>query len=244
MMEQSLLVIGASSDCGLAVIKQIQHNYTCIYAHYAHGAEKLLELKETLGDKLILIQDDFAGECGGEAVLKVMEETGFFPEHVIHFSAMPCRNIKFIKSGWDMFEKDLQISLRSAVIILQSIIRNLVKQKKKGKIVFMLSSYTQNFPPKYLSSYVTVKYALMGLMKSLSVEYAEKGIMVNAVSPSMIETKFLREIPELVVQQTAANSPFGRNLYVEDVVPTFEFLLSDKADLITGQNIVISGGNM
>lgn len=244
MAEQVLLVIGASSDCGLAVIKQIQHNYTCIYAHYGHTAEKLLELKETLGDKLVLIQDDFSGACGGETVLKVMEEKGVFPEHVIHFSAQPFRNIKFVKAEWDTFEKDLQISLRSAVIILQSVIKKLVKQKKRGKIVFMLSSVTENCPPKYLSSYVTVKYALMGLMKSLSVEYAQKGIMVNAVSPSMMETKFLREIPELVVQQTAANSPFGRNLRVEDVVPAFEFLLSDKADLITGQNIVVSGGNM
>lgn len=244
MEKQVLLVIGASSDCGLAVIKQIHHNYTCIYAHYAHDADRLLELKETLGSKLILIQDDFSEACGGEAVVKAMEETGVFPNHVIHFSAVPFQYVKFIKAGWDLFEKDLQISVRSAVIILQKVIKNLIKQKKRGKIVFMLSSVTTNFPPKYLSSYVTVKYALIGLMKSLSVEYADKGIMVNAVSPSMIETKFLREIPELVVQQTAANSPFGRNLYVEDIVPTFEFLLSDKADLITGQNIVVSGGNI
>ena len=86
------------------------------------------------------------------------------------------------------------------------------------------------------------KYALLGLMKSLSVEYADKGIMVNGVSPDMIETKFLKDIPDLVIRQNAERSPLKRNLTIEDVVPTFDFLLSDAADTITGQNIGITGG--
>ncbi len=87
------------------------------------------------------------------------------------------------------------------------------------------------------------EYALLGLMKALSVEYADRGIMVNGISPSMMETKFLKDVPELIVQQAAMNSPFGRNLLVEEIVPAFEFLLSEGGDRITGQNIVISGGS-
>ena len=50
-------------------------------------------------------------------------------------------------------------------------------------------------------------------------------------------------MPELVIRQNAANNPMGRNLVVEDVLPTFEYLLSDGADLVTGQNIGVTGGN-
>lgn len=106
----------------------------------------------------------------------------------------------------------------------------------------MLTSCTENVPPKYLSPYVTVKYALLGLMKSLAAEYAEKGITVNGVSPDMMETRFLSEVSDIIVEKSAMTSPLGRNLTVQDAVPAFEYLLSDAAAAMTGQNLVISGG--
>ena len=117
-------------------------------------------------------------------------------------------------------------------------------KNKYGKILVMLTSCTTNIPPKYLTSYVTSKYALLGLVKSLANEYSDKGIKINGISPSMIETKFLKNIPELLVQQNAMNSPTGSNLCVDDVIPMFEFLLSDKSNSITGQNIAITNGNI
>lgn len=105
----------------------------------------------------------------------------------------------------------------------------------------MLSACTQNNPPKFMSAYVTAKYALLGLMKSLASDYAEKGICVNAISPDMIETKFLDGVPNAAVRMTAEKSVMGRLLNVDEVVPAFEFLLSDAADKITGQNIFITG---
>lgn len=243
MVEKTLLVLGASSECGQAIIKQIHTKYKYIYAHYAHNVTPLLSLKEELGDKLILIQDDFSADNGGEAVLNAMEGEAGYPDHVIHLPAVPYRNVKFVKAEWKDFEQGIQTSLRSAVVIIQRVVAKLLKEKREGKIILMLSSYTNNCPPKFSSLYVTVKYALLGLMKSLSVEYADKGIMVNAVSPSMMETKFLKDVPELIIQQTAMNSPFGRNLLVDEIVPMFELLLSEGGDRITGQNIVISGGS-
>ena len=108
----------------------------------------------------------------------------------------------------------------------------------------MLTSCTINIPPKYLASYVTSKYSLLGLIKALSNEYADKGIRINGISPTMIETKFLSNVPELLVKQNAMNSPTGRNLAVDDVIPLFEFLLSNQSNSITGQNIAISNGNI
>jgi len=117
-----------------------------------------------------------------------------------------------------------------------------MSKKNYGKIVFMLSAYLLGVPPKFQSPYVTVKYALLGLMKELAVEYASKGIMVNAVSPDMMETKFLSELPDLIKEQSAKNNPLGRNIYVKEVVPTIEYLLSSGSDAVTGQNIGITGG--
>ena len=78
-------------------------------------------------------------------------------------------------------------------------------------------------------------------MRNLAAEYIEKGITVNAVSPDMMETSFIDNIPDLIKAQNAESSPIKRNLKVEDVIPTFKYLLSDGADTVYGQNIVIMG---
>ena len=160
---------------------------------------------------------------------------------IIHLLVKKINNQKFIKSSWKQFDNEMQVSLYSIVMILKELIPQMMKQKY-GRIIIMLSSYTLNIPPKFLSSYVTVKYALLGLIKSLSVEYANKGITINGISPEMIETKFLSDIPKLIVQKNAQDSPLGRNLYVQDIIPMFLYLLSDEAEVITGQNFGITGG--
>ena len=60
----------------------------------------------------------------------------------------------------------------------------------------------------------------------------------------MIETKYLKDIPDLIIQQNAFNSPTGSNLQIKDVIPKIEFLLSENSDCITGQNLAITNGNI
>ena len=62
------------------------------------------------------------------------------------------------------------------------------------------------------------------------------------VAPCMMETRFLADTPDLIVQAAAASNPMGRNARVEDVVPAMEFLLSEEAGFITGQTLGVNGG--
>lgn len=86
------------------------------------------------------------------------------------------------------------------------------------------------------------KYAQLGILKALAAEYADKNIQINAVSPSMMETKFLTELSRFAVQQSAQSHPQGRNAGVDDVASAVEFFLSEKSDFITGQNLLVSRG--
>ena len=243
MSEKVLLVTGASSDVGVELITQISNEYDYIIAHHIGDNSKLLDLKKNLADKLILLEGNFLDEDDTYKFVEKIKESGKIPTHIVHLPAGRCENMKFSKVTWDKFQSDLNIALRSLVIILNAFLPIMAKNKY-GKVVVMLTSYTKNIPPKYLSSYVTSKYSLLGLVKALSNEYADKGIRINGISPSMMETKFLQSIPELIVKQNAMNSPTGKNLSVSDVIPTFKFLLSENADCITGQNIAITNGNI
>ncbi len=234
-----LFVTGASSELGMALIDQVADNYDIIVAHYRSSVDRLLPLEEKLGDKLMLVQADFSDAVSVRSMLDFIEEREIHPDHVVHLAALPMENKHFKKQSWLNFAENIETDLRPIVEILGDFLPYMSKQKY-GKIVFMLTSCTVGMPPKFTTVYTTAKYALLGLMKSLSVEYADKGITVNGVSPEMIETRFLKDLPDLIKEMNANEMPMGANLTVQQVVPTLAFLLSDGADMISGQNIAIT----
>lgn len=235
---KTLLVVGASSDVGSALINHVANLYDVVWAHYWHWNGKLEEIKTAFGDKIHFIQADLTNAIDIEALISEIKGSGHEPDHVVHFPMAKVFTQKFLKADWADFEAGWKMAVQSSVTLLQAFLPAMVK-KKNGKIVFMLSSYTLDTPPKFESAYVTVKYAMLGLMKSLAAEYADKGIAINGVSPDMIQTKFISDLPHLLVEQYAQSRPSKRILTVDEVIPTISFLLSDGANCITGENIRI-----
>lgn len=240
-MGKTLLVIGASSEMGVATIREVQEQYEHIYAHYNHMNDMLRELFDELAGKIIGFPADLLDEAAVDGMIDSLRTMPDSPDHIVHFPAGFIETRKFHKTKWSTFQTSIDISVRSLCKVLGAFLPAMEK-KKAGKIVVMLSMVVHNMPPKYNSDYVMTKYALLGLVKSLAVEYGEKGITVNGVSPSLVETKFVSHLHEFIIQQNAENSPTGKNLQVGDVVPAIHFLLSEGADCINGQNILVTCG--
>lgn len=242
-MEKVLLVTGASSELGINLINKVYSDYKRIYLQYRNMNDQLQETIDYLKGKteIVLFKVDLSNVLDVNKMIANINESMILPNCIVHFPAPKAYNMQFHKDKWENYDLGWIISVRSIVMILQAFMKNMARNKY-GRIVFMLTNNTNNLPAKYQSSYVTVKYALLGLMKSLSVEYIDKGVTVNGVSPDMMETKFLSNLPELIIEQNKANSPIGRNIYIKEVVPIMEYMLSDLGAAMTGQNIVISGG--
>lgn len=239
MGNRVLFISGASSDIGSSLINGIETEYDYIIAQYYSSKGKINRLSELYGDKIIPVQADYGDSCSIKEMLKTINEMGVTPNHIVHLSAEKFRYLKFNKSDIMDFKREMQVSFFSLVEILENFLPRL---KNGGKVVVMLTAYIGSNQPKFMSHYISAKYAMLGLLKSLSGEYAKKGIQINGVSPDMIETAFLENIPSMIVEQNAQNSPTGHNLKVEDVIPTIKFLLSKGADGITGSNIFVTGG--
>lgn len=242
-MSKVLLVTGASSDVGMKLVWDIYAQYGRLYLQYRTMNSAFEALLGELSEKadVVPLQADLSDMDSVWDMVKQIEETDILPDNIVHLAAPKAYNKQFHKEKWEHFEAGWEVGVHSLITVLQAFLPSMVKQKY-GRIVLMLTSYTKNTPPKFQSSYVTVKYALLGLLKSLSAEYADKGITVNGVSPGMMETKFLSELPELIIEQNRMNSPFGRNIDIGEVLPVIRYMLSDLGASMTGQNIVISGG--
>ena len=242
MSKDIILIIGASSDIGLNLIKNISDE-ALIIAHYNSSNGKLLELSENINNELVTLKADLSKEEEINKLISSIEKNYGTPNKIIHLAATRVENIRFKDIKWEDFEKDINITLKSAVLILNRFLPKLSKEKR-GKVVLMLSSYVLGVPPKALSHYITIKYAMLGLVKSLASEYSDKNIQINAVSPSMIETKFLDNINEKLVELSAYNHPLKRNAQVNEVTPIIKMLISNESDYINGVNIPITGGSV
>ena len=95
-----------------------------------------------------------------------------------------------------------------------------------------------------ISAYVAAKHGVIGLSKAAALEYASKGIRINALAPGLVETAMTKawfDDPN-IRSVFLANSPMGRVAQPEEMAGMVLFLCSDFASFATGQTFVIDGG--
>jgi len=237
---RKILILGASSELGQALITAIDGQYDEVICHYRSNEKALSSLQKDLKSQLTLIQADFALETSTRDFVNQIAATQDIVA-VVHLPSIPVDPKAFKKSSWNETQTLIDVSVRSIHEVLKVTLPSMMKAKS-GKVVMVLSSVTSGPAPAFMNAYVTSKYALLGLMKALASEMAPYQVCVNAVSPSLIQTAFVSKLPELTIEMSAEKNPMKRNAQVKDVIPMIKTLLSEEAGFITGQNILISGG--
>ena len=243
-MQNVYLITGASSDVGCALIRRLadHDSQALIVAQGAGDLNRLAELCREFPGRIRTYDVDLTDENALNAFIADVQASCPAPTHLVHLPALRVINTKFKKFDEERFELDLSVQVRSAVKLCKTFVP-LMAKAKRGWVLFMLTSYLIGVPPKNTAAYIMAKSALGGLAKSLAADYAPFGVTVNCVAPSMMETRFLADTSDLIVQASAEANPMGRNARVEDVVPAMEFLLGDEAGFITGVTLPITGGS-
>ena len=162
-----------------------------------------------------------------------LKEQSLVPTHILHFAALKYEYASAKEFDYERTSLDFSIQVLSIMELCKSILPAMKKQKY-GKIVFMISSVTEGVPPKKVCQYATVKYALLGLMRSLASEYQQKNIGICGFSPDMVKTKFLSEIDPRVVELNAMSGALV--LEPEEAARKISDILQKSCDEINGKN--------
>jgi 3-oxoacyl-[acyl-carrier protein] reductase len=241
-MANVYLITGATSDVGTRLIERVLREGDIVIAQGCGDLDKLAPLCQAHPGAIRPYDVDLSNMDKVELFIRLIQSDCPAPTHIVHLPALPVVNTRFRDFDEARFARDLEIQIHSIVKLCKAFLPAMAKAKF-GRVLFIQTSYTIGCPPKNTSAYVMAKSMLGGLVKSLAVEYAKYGITVNCVAPSMMETHFLKDTPDLIVQASAADNPMGRNARPEDVVPAMAFLLSADASFITGVTLPITGGS-
>jgi 2-hydroxycyclohexanecarboxyl-CoA dehydrogenase len=179
-----------------------------------------------------------------QAISTIRAEAG--PIGIMVTSAGVSGTAPFAQMSVEDWERVLRVNLTGTFHCIQSAITDMLDEGW-GRIVTISSTSAQGGAPER-AHYVASKGGIIALTKALAVEYASKGITVNTIPPSIIDTPMARkgekhgEVPGGGLEMLGKMTPVRRVGLPDDVAAACAFLCSDDASFITGQQINVNGG--
>ena len=152
----------------------------------------------------------------------------------------------FLKITEETWNRILAVNLTGTFHCCQAVLPDMI-DTGWGRIVNISSSSTHGGQP-FMTHYVASKSGMVGLTKSLALEFGSKGITVNTIPPGFIDTPMLRRsdakgrLGPGGIDDAIARTPVRRAGRPDDIAAACAFLVSDEASYVTGQIIGVNGG--
>ncbi|OTA18593.1 3-ketoacyl-ACP reductase [Xenorhabdus beddingii] len=156
---------------------------------------------------------------------------GIFPQHYLK---------DMTAEDWDLVHS---VNLKGTFFLVQAAL-NVMEKQHSGRIVITSSITGEITGISGYSHYGASKAGQLGFMRSAALEYAGQGITINAVMPGMIMTEGLQSFGDDFLDHVKETTPMRVFGVPEDIGYAACFLASDEAKYITGQTIVVDGGQV
>jgi NAD(P)-dependent dehydrogenase (short-subunit alcohol dehydrogenase family)/acyl dehydratase len=237
------LVTGASRGIGETTAKVLALAGAKVIVNYHRGVEdagRIVQEITTAGGEAIAVAADVTNSDEVRALVRRGIDQYGAIDVLVNNAARDFRPIPFLQLTWEEIQKDLDVIAKGAFLCCWQVIPFMLEQGR-GKIINISSVATDN-PPLDQTKYVMAKSALVGLTRSLSIEFASRNIQVNLVVPNFVETDLVAHVAEGFRKKLAQDTPMRRHASAVDVARAVLYLASSLSSFTTGQKIMVTGG--
>lgn len=247
LKDKVAIVTGASSGIGTGIADVFAEEgakVVCVARRKAEG-QAVADAIRAHGGNALFVACDVAQEQQVEALVKnTLEHFGRIDVLVNN------AGVNFVKAFEELSSADwdrvIGVDLRGTFLCIRACISQFLKQGS-GNVVNIGTVHTLACLPS-AAPYDAAKWGMVGLTKSLAVEFASRGIRFNCLSPGLIDTQIWNDIQagaedlDACLTHWRANIPMGRVGTVREIALAAVFLASDDASYITGANLLADGG--
>ena len=234
------VVTGGGSGIGRAIAVRLAREgaAVAIWDINADKAEETLDFIKKAGScAIVCVGDASAGDDIDAALARTRRELG--PVTILVNNAALSGFCSFLDIDTHILDRMICINLRGPFILTQKVIPDML-DAGWGRIINISSSSAQAGSVG-MTHYGATKGGIVGLTKTLAMEFADKGITVNHVPPGFVDTPMLRASP-VDVDAYAATMPMKRAGKPEEVAAACAYLASEDAAYVTGQTLSVNGG--
>ena len=233
------IVTGAAGGIGQAIAVELAKR----------GAKVLAtDIRDEADETMRLIQE--AGGCAAYFRADMREEKDHIDLFAFCKRTFGVPNLYIANGGLNGMTMFEQITMEEFDRFFETNVRGtflgfkqIDKEMEAGSKVIVISSSSIEFPVAGMSVYAATKAAVGAMVDVLAIEWAKKGITINAVLPGVTATKeALQNLPKAHLDNVAATTPLGRVGTPEDIAKTVAMLCTSDSDWLTGQHIVANGG--
>jgi 3-oxoacyl-[acyl-carrier protein] reductase len=233
------LVTGANKGIGNEVLKLLSKNgYTVVGT--SRSSEGVSIIEKSLASKAGcgLIFDVTNKDATASLSSKIKEKYGNV-SILVNNAGITMDNL-LIRMTDNEWNDVIETNLSSVYRITKEFVKDMMKDRygrviNIGSVVGMSGNAGQ-------TNYSATKSALLGFTKSLAKEVASRNITVNTVSPGFIDTDMTKKLKDSQKDALMSSIPLGRMGSTEELAHVVQFLASDEASYITGENINVNGG--
>ncbi len=246
------LITGGSTGIGRAIAIRFSEEGANVAINYHSGREKAEITEDEVHEACRKIREQGCKEMVVKAdVADEAEIVGMFGDVIDAWGRIDIlvNNAGIQKAGPTEevtvadYDSVLGVNLHGAFLCAREAIRHFLA-RGGGGIIINNSSVHQIIPKPHYTSYAISKAGVGNLTRTLALEYASRGIRVNAVGPGAIETPINRAWLDAPEKRALVEShiPVGRAGTPEEIAAVFAFLASDDSSYVTGQTIYACGG--
>lgn len=243
---QVVLITGAAGGIGRAAVRAFARAGARVVAVDLDeaGAQQAAELARAEGAESLAVQADVASSASVQAMVAAAVARFGRLDAAFNNAGVELEGVPTHEADEALFDRTIGINLKGVFLCMKYQLRQMLAQGGGGVIV-NTASVAGLVGAATMPAYAASKHGVVGLTKSAALEYAKKGIRVNAVCPGVIRTAMTeRAVAQRPEREAFINNlhPMGRIGEPEEIAATALWLCSPAASFITGQALAVDGG--